>query len=64
MATRSTRNRVKTAAEYAAHVLLMLLILYLIGLFLWHLHYPVCLPGYAPEVFRLFDQTTCTYSDR
>jgi hypothetical protein len=57
----SRKEKWQMFAMGLGYLVLILGFMYAVFLGLWKLHYPVCIPGYAPEIFRVADDDFCVY---
>ena len=58
---RKRMERLKMVGAFLGYFAFLVTFIYTTMLLLWHAQYPVCLPEYAPGIFRLLDEPTCTY---
>jgi hypothetical protein len=57
----SRKEKLQMIAGGVGMLIFIIAFLYAVLLGLWKLHYPVCIPGYAPEIFRVADDDFCVY---
>lgn len=60
---RQRMQRLEMCGTILGYFAFLVVVIYTTMLLLWHAEYPVCLPDYAPSIFRLLDEPTCTYDN-
>jgi hypothetical protein len=55
------RDKLEMVFTFLGYTFFIVGIVYMSLLMMWKLHYPTCIPGYAPEMFRVVDDKECVY---